>query len=217
MEAFMEPVRQREWHEHISSWMKRNGYYAAVNSEKTIFMNYSGSEYIIHGLFVDDMMHIYSCDAIKDEFMQSYPKDFEITGGRQMKTFLGMQVEQTARSIKIHLNHYIKEVLAGYAEYIRNAIRPKNVPIAPSVILKPKDTPELLDPSRQKFNSSFVAKLQLAATWVRFDFAVSQLARFCASAGSSHWAALHHLMKYLADTPSFNITYRRSKGCCNLL
>jgi hypothetical protein len=48
----------RKWHEHISSWIERNGY-AAVNSEKTIFMKRSGSEYIVHGLFVDDMMHIY--------------------------------------------------------------------------------------------------------------------------------------------------------------
>ncbi len=82
--------------------MERNEY-AAVNSEKTIFLKHSGSEYIIHGLFVEDMMHIYSCDAInkastcdaiKDEFMQLYSKDFKITGGRQMKTL--MQVEQTA-------------------------------------------------------------------------------------------------------------------------
>ena len=104
--------------------MKRNGYAAVipVNSEKTIFMKRSGSDYIIHGLFVDDMMHIYACDAIKDEFMQLYSKDFEITGGRQMKTFLGMQVEQTARSIKIHLDHYIKEVVEGYAEYIKRAM-----------------------------------------------------------------------------------------------
>jgi len=67
---------------------------------KSIFMKHSGSEYIIPGLFVDDMMHIYSCDAIKDEFMATScncTQDFEITGGRQMKTFLGMQVEQTAR------------------------------------------------------------------------------------------------------------------------
>ncbi len=67
-------------------------------------------------------------------------QDFEITGGRQMKTFLGMQVEQTAQSIKIHLDHYIKEVLACYVEYIRKAIRPKKVPIAPNVILRPEDT-----------------------------------------------------------------------------
>jgi hypothetical protein len=46
-----------------------------------------------------------------------------------------MQVEQSARLIKIHLDHYIKEVVAGYAEYIRKAIRLKKVPIAPNVVL----------------------------------------------------------------------------------
>jgi len=48
--------------------MEQNGY-SAVNSEKTIFMKRKGEEYIIHGLVVDDMMHIYSCYAMKDEFM----------------------------------------------------------------------------------------------------------------------------------------------------
>ena len=183
-------------------------------------MKRSGSKYIIHGLFVDDMMHIYSCDAIKDGFMQLYSKDFEITGGRQMKTFLGMQVEQSALSIKIHLDHYIKEVVAEHAEYIRKAIRPKKVQVALNVVLRPEDTPDHLpDPSKQKFYHSFVAKLQLEATWLRFNiaFAVSQLARFWASAGSSHWAALHHLMEYLAGTPSFKITYHRREGRSNLL
>jgi hypothetical protein len=121
-----------------------------------------------------------------------------------------MQVEQTARSIKSHLDHYIKEVEVEYAEYIRKAIRPKKVQIAPSVVLRPEDTPDLQDPHKQKFYRSSMAKLQFAATWVRFDiaFAVSQLAWFCSSAGSSHWAALHHLMEFLAGTPSFKITYR---------
>ncbi len=38
-------------------------------------------------------------------------------------------------------------------------------------------------------------------------FAVSQLAWFCASAGSTHWAALHHLMEYVEGLPIFKITY----------
>jgi hypothetical protein len=54
----------RKWHEHISSCMERNGY-AAVNSEKTIFMKHSGSKHIIHGLFVDDIMHIYSVPSCR--------------------------------------------------------------------------------------------------------------------------------------------------------
>ncbi len=47
--------------------------------KKTIFKKTKGSEYIIHGLFVDDMMHISSCDKLKKEYMDKYSKDFEIT------------------------------------------------------------------------------------------------------------------------------------------
>ncbi len=46
--------------------MENNGYHdGAMNSEKTILMKGKGAKYIIHGLFVDDMMHIYLCDAMK--------------------------------------------------------------------------------------------------------------------------------------------------------
>ncbi len=69
--------------------MKQNEY-SAVNREKTIFMKRKGDKYIIHGLFVDDMMHIYSCDAIKDELLALYKKDFNITGVTKMETFLGI-------------------------------------------------------------------------------------------------------------------------------
>ncbi len=41
------------------AWMENN---EALNSKMTIFIKYKVAEYIIHGLFVDDMMHIYSCD-----------------------------------------------------------------------------------------------------------------------------------------------------------
>ena len=44
-------------------------------------------------------------------------------------------------------------------------------------------------------------------------FLLQQLARFCASAGVSHWAALHHVMGYLHSNPSFKLVYLR--GNCN--
>ncbi len=100
-----------KWQTQISTWMENNGC-EAINSEKTIFIKHKGAEYIIHGLFVDDMMHIYSCDAMKDEFLALYKKDFEITCGCKMETFLGMVVEQDDKSIKIHLDNYVKEVIA---------------------------------------------------------------------------------------------------------
>ena len=77
----------------------------------------------------------------------------------------------------------------------------------PGIMLELEDCPESPDPVKQKVFRSFVqkvirsfaAKLQFAASWVLCDvaFTASQLARFCASAGPSHWAALHHVMGYL--------------------
>ena len=119
----------RRWHIHISDWMEKNGY-PAVNSEKTIFMKREGEHFIIHGLFVDDMMHTTTSTKLKDEFLRKYSKDFNITGGGLMKTFLGMEVEQDNKTIKLHLDHYVQETLAEYKDYIKKSLRPKRVPIS---------------------------------------------------------------------------------------
>ena len=96
---------------------------------------------------------------------------------------------------------------------MKKSLRPKKVPISPGVILHPDQVPAVPDKLKQKYYRSFVA------TWIRMDisFTVSQLARFCASAGTAQWAAIHHLLEYLEGNPSFKITNRRSYGKTNLL
>ena len=96
---------------------------------------------------------------MKDEFLALYKKDFEITGGGKMEMFLGMAVEQKDKSIKIHLDNYIKDVLADYSAYTKKSLRPKKVPISPGVVFKAEDIPEVPDPCKQKQYRSFVAKL----------------------------------------------------------
>ena len=106
------------------------------------------SKYIIHSLFVDDMMHIYTSDEMKDECLALYKKDFENTCGGKMETFLGMAVEQKGMSIKIHLDNYIQDVLTEYSAYIKRSLRPKKVPISPGVVFKAEDIPESPYPAR---------------------------------------------------------------------
>ena len=95
---------------------------------------------------------------------------------------------------------------------MKTALKPKKVPMQLGVMLDSRDCPEVPDPLEQKIYRSITAKLLYAPTWVRCDtaFPTSQLARFCASAGRSHWAALHHLMGYLAVNTSFKLHYRAS-------
>ena len=201
----------RRWHTKISGWMSDNGY-EPVNSEKTIFMKRSGEDFIIHGLFVDDIKHVPTSQALLDEFLEKYSRDFEVTGGKQLMTsFIGLQVEQTKSKISLHLDHYVQETLEEYQKHIKRSLRPKLTPMQPGNVLSVKDSPELPDKKAQTFYRSTVARLQFAATWVRFDisFAVGQLARFCVSAGPPHWAALHHLMEYLTKFSSFRLDYRK--------
>ena len=86
--------------------MEQHGY-PEVNSEKTIFMKRQGADFIMHWLFVDDMMHIPTCDRLKNEFLELYKKDFDITGGGLMESFLGMEVEQPGEVIRLHPDSYI--------------------------------------------------------------------------------------------------------------
>jgi hypothetical protein len=56
-----------------------------------------------------------------------------------------------------------------YKDYIKKSRRPKRVQISPGVILCPEDCPEVPDQTKQKYYRSVVAKLQFAASWIRFD------------------------------------------------
>jgi hypothetical protein len=80
-------------------------------------------------------------------------------------------------------------------------------------VLEPEDPSLVPDPKKQSVYQSMVARLQYAATWVHFDisFTVAQLlvARLCASAGPTHWAALHHVIEYLAKHSSLKFGCRK--------
>jgi hypothetical protein len=56
----------RRWHTRISSWIEESGY-PAVNSEKMIFMKRTGNDFIIHGLFLDDIKLVPTKKALLDE------------------------------------------------------------------------------------------------------------------------------------------------------
>ncbi len=70
--------------------------------------------FIIHALFVDDMMHIPTNDALRRKFMDKYSKDFDITCSVLMESFLSTEVEQLDDNICLHLDKYIRQVYQGH-------------------------------------------------------------------------------------------------------
>ncbi len=62
----------------------------------------------MHRVFVDDMAHTSTSKKILKNFFTEYGKDFEYTGGDLMAHFLGMEVEQEAGCIRLHLYTYVE-------------------------------------------------------------------------------------------------------------
>jgi hypothetical protein len=113
-----------QWHVRISTWMEDHGY-AVVNSEKTIFMKHENGDRIMHGLFVDDMVHASTTEKLKQDFIAEYKGDFQITCNDLMTSFLGMEpeVEQDHNSIRLHLDTYIQDTALTRCRNIRQQSR----------------------------------------------------------------------------------------------
>ncbi len=69
----MDGTRQaaRPWHLRISGWMESHDY-MAVNNEKTMFIKWEGSDFIMHGLLVDDMAHASTSHKMIKKVMKEY-------------------------------------------------------------------------------------------------------------------------------------------------
>ncbi len=143
-------------------------------------MKLENGDRIMHGLFVDDMVHASTSEKLKLDFITEYKGDFEITC-QDLMTFLGREIEQDKSSIHLHLDNYIQDTVSEYKAAIKKFVKPKQVPMQPGVVLKHDVCPETPDQREQKVYSSFVAKLQFAASLIRCDIAFTASHKFTAS------------------------------------
>jgi hypothetical protein len=58
-----------------------------------MFMENEGEDWIMFGLFIHDMIHASTSDALLVQFIREYQADFNITLEDVMSSFLGMDIE----------------------------------------------------------------------------------------------------------------------------
>ncbi len=141
-----------------------------------------GDNWIMHCLYVDDMIHASTSGEMKQQFINLHTWvlswDFNITLEEAMSYFLGVEIEQGLKGIDLRLDAYIQETIDGYRTHFKRLLEPKRVQMQPGVVLDGRDCLEIPDPSEQKIYTSLIAKLRFASTWVQCDtaFATSQWA-----------------------------------------
>ncbi len=102
-------------------------------------MKWDGEDFILHGLFVDDMSTVPNSDHLKKQFLALYSADFDVTGEDLMQSFLGLEVEQLDGCIKLHLDTYIQEHIAEYQLIQPKFLKLKKVPMSSVLVLDMND------------------------------------------------------------------------------
>ena len=110
------------------------------------------NQWIMHGLFVDDMIHAATSDELLNQFISEYREDFNITLEDVMSSFLGMEIEHNKENLAIHLDTYLQETLAEYKATDTKFFKPKQVQMQPGIMLELEDCPESPVPVKQRLS-----------------------------------------------------------------
>ena len=91
-------------------------------------IKYDDGEWVMIGIFVDDLLLIPSSDAALARFKDAFGSKFEITGGEPCAKFLGLKVEQddSDGSITLSQSHYIEQL---HKKFVPGGSRERNSPV----------------------------------------------------------------------------------------
>jgi hypothetical protein len=132
---------------------------------------------------------------------------WQVTDLGEPSKIIGIEIKCTADSISISQQHYIEAILKKEGMEHANPIATPldaNIPIEPN--------PEESDGDQSNPFMRLLGELQYLANATRPDivFAVNRLVSFTANPSMKHYKLLKRILRYLAGTKTYGITYRKS-------
>ena len=142
-------------------------------------------------------------NAVKKELSQN----FEMKDLGPLHHFLGAKIVQdhVAGVIWIGQPLYTEKMLR---KFDMHDCKPVNTPVNPDVKLVSGESSN--DSCNQQLYQAVVGSLLYLSTKTRPDiaYAVSSVARFCASPTKEHWTAVKRILRYLKGTSKLGLLYR---------
>lgn len=195
----------RAWHHRLHQELDSYGFKAS-EADPSLY-TYTGKEYNTYILvYVDDILiasqSLDNVVTVKSALLSS----FDARDLGEASTYLGINIirNREAGTIKISQARMTADLVSKYG--VADS-KPRNVPLTPGVTLVKGDG-DILDKVNYPY-SQLVGSLMYLAICTRPDisFAVGSLARYMANPTTVHWQAAKGVLRYLASTIDYGITY----------
>ena len=198
------------WNQELEHILTNQMHFTQIVSDSVVFVRNTDQGKVIVGGHVDDLLVLAPTNDHLDQFGKELASHLKIKFG-DLEVFLGVEVEQdpTTGTISIHQHRKIVSLLTDCGMI---DAKPVSTPMQPNVNLSRADCPTTaverhgIDATEYR---SIVGKLMHIMTMSRPDIcaAVKQLAEAFDNPGMNHINALRWLLRYLAGSRDFVITY----------
>jgi hypothetical protein len=203
----------RAWHHRLHQELDSYGFKVS-EADPSLYI-YTGKEFNTYILvYVDDILisskSLDNVTTVKNALLSA----FDARDLGEASTYLGINIyrDWESKTIKISQDRMITDLVNKYG-VVDGKVR--SIPLSPSVKLV-KGEGDILDKAVYPY-SQLVGSLMYLAVCTRPDisYAVGSLARYMAKPTTVHWQAAKGVLRYLAGTIDYGITYGKTKD--NLL
>ena len=191
----------RQWYMKFESVMGEQGYNRCSTDHCVFFQRFSGDDFIILLLYVDDILIVGKNVSRIAKLKKELSKFFAMKDLGPAKQILGMRIERDRNSNKLYLSQekYIEKVLKKF--WLDNA-KAVSCPLAAHFKLSTKQCPSTDEMKKEMQNfpyASAVESLMYAMVCTRPDIAhaVNTVSRFMSNPGRPHWEAVKWILRYL--------------------
>ena len=99
----------------LTAFFRKQGFTPA-NDAETVWVKRVGKAVLIHGMFVDDILHCTNDKTLYHEFRKAFEKEFKIKSQDHVNLFLGIQVQsdRAKGTVSMNQSHYIDSCLEKF-------------------------------------------------------------------------------------------------------
>src|SRR5882762_9491045 len=198
----------QEWNKQLDEKLRHYGY-KRLTSDPCAYVRWDGDNVAIITVWVDDLMLFASNDAMVEHMKESIESEWQATDLGEPSKIIGIKITFMPRSLRISQQKYIENLL--HKEKMAEA-NPVGMPLDPNVKIGPNPIHNELN--RSNSYAKFLGELQYLANTTQPDisYAINKLGSYTANPSLEHYGSLKQILRYLAGTRDYGITYRKSNG-----
>jgi hypothetical protein len=196
-----------EWNKQLDEKLRCHRY-KRLTSDPCAYVRWDSNNVVIITVWVDDLMLFASDNTMMEHMKESIESEWQVTDLGKPSKIISIEITIMPKSLRISQQKYIENLL--HKEKMAEA-SPVGMQLDPNIKIGPN--PIHNEPNWSNFYTKLLGELQYIANTTHPDisYAVNKLASYTANPSLEHYRTLKQILRYLAGTKDFGITYQKSQ------